>query len=74
MKILVSILAFFSMTFAFAGKVETPATLKGAKVATAAEVNAAMKAGAVVIDTRKKLEYVEKHIKGAISIPYKGKE
>jgi rhodanese-related sulfurtransferase len=57
----------------FAGKAETPESLAGAKIVTVQEANAAIAAGAVVVDVRKKLEFAEKHIKGAISLAYKEK-
>lgn len=51
----------------------TPETLPGVKVVKADDVVAALKAGAVVIDTRVANEYAEEHIKGARSVPYKEK-
>lgn len=52
---------------------ETPATLKGTTVVSAAEVNKLMSSGAPVIDTRVAAEYSEKTIKGAKNVPYKEK-
>lgn len=52
---------------------ETPATLKGTTLVTAAQVNTMLGKGAPVIDTRVAAEYAEKTIKGAKSVPYKEK-
>jgi len=52
---------------------ETPATLKGATLVTAAEVSKMLGNGVAVIDTRVAAEYAEKTIKGAKSVPYKEK-
>lgn len=52
---------------------ETPATLKGATLVSAAEVNKLLGAGVLVVDTRVAAEYAEKTIKGAKSVPYKEK-
>ena len=57
---------------AMAAKVLTPETIEGAAVVTADWVK--QNQGQVtVVDARKKGEYVEKHIPGAINIPYKEK-
>lgn len=52
---------------------ETPATLKGTTLVSAAEVNKMLGSGVPVIDTRVAAEYAEKTIKGAKSVPYKEK-
>ena len=52
---------------------ETPATLKGATLVSAAEVNKLLGSGVPVIDTRVAAEYAEKTIKGAKNVPYKEK-
>lgn len=52
---------------------ETPATLKGTTVVSAAEVSKLQNSGAAVIDTRVAAEYAEKTIKGAKNVPYKEK-
>jgi rhodanese-related sulfurtransferase len=52
---------------------ETPATLKGATLVNAAEVNKLLSSGVPVIDTRVAAEYAEKTVKGAKSVPYKEK-
>ena len=52
---------------------ETPATLTGTTVVSAAEVNKMLSSGVPVIDTRVAAEYAEKTIKGAKSVPYKEK-
>ena len=52
---------------------ETPATLAGTKLVSAAEVKKLQEGGVPVIDTRVAAEYAEKTVKGAISVPYKEK-
>lgn len=52
---------------------ETPATLKGTTLVSAADVNKMLSSGVPVIDTRVAAEYAEKTIKGAKSVPYKEK-
>lgn len=52
---------------------DTPATLKGATLVSAAEVKALLGKGVPVIDTRVAAEYAEKTILGAKSVPYKEK-
>lgn len=52
---------------------ETPTTLKGATVVSAAEVSKLQSSGAAVIDTRVAAEYAEKTIKGAKNVTYKEK-
>jgi ABC-type phosphate/phosphonate transport system substrate-binding protein/rhodanese-related sulfurtransferase len=48
----------------------TPRTLPGATIVTAEEATELMRRGAPIFDTRVKEEYVEGHIKGALSLPY----
>jgi ABC-type phosphate/phosphonate transport system substrate-binding protein/rhodanese-related sulfurtransferase len=48
----------------------TPRTLPGATIVTAAEVSELMRKGVSIYDTRVKEEYVDGHIKGALSLPY----
>lgn len=52
---------------------ETPTTLTGVKVVSAAEVKKMLDSGLTVIDTRVAAEFAEKTIKGAKSIPLKEK-
>jgi rhodanese-related sulfurtransferase len=52
---------------------DTPATLAGAKLVSAADVKKMQDSGALVVDTRVAAEYAEKTIKGAKSVPYKEK-
>jgi rhodanese-related sulfurtransferase len=52
---------------------ETPANLAGVTVVTAEQAKKLMDAGVPIIDTRVANEYVEQHIKGAKSVPYKEK-
>jgi rhodanese-related sulfurtransferase len=48
----------------------TPAQLPGAKLVDASQVVALQQQGVPVIDVRLQKEYLEKHIRGAVSIPY----
>lgn len=50
---------------------ETPTTLKGATVVSAAEASKLQGSGAAMIDTRVAAEYAEKTIKGAKNVTYK---
>jgi rhodanese-related sulfurtransferase len=52
---------------------ETPTSLAGATVVTAEQAKKLMDGGAVMVDTRVANEYVQEHIKGARSVPYKEK-
>jgi rhodanese-related sulfurtransferase len=52
---------------------DTPATLAGTKLVSAANVAKVQSSGAVVIDSRVAAEYAEGHIKGAINVPYREK-
>src|SRR3989344_9153125 len=51
----------------------TPESLQGAKVITADTAKAMVEKGTLIVDARVAEEYVELHIKGAQSIPYKEK-
>jgi len=51
----------------------TPPDLRGATVVTAEQAQTHMQDGVLLIDARVAHEFVEEHIKGAISIPYKEK-
>ena len=62
-----------SATAGFAAAAETPPSLAGATLVTADQAKKLMDAGAPMIDTRVANEYVEQHIKGAKSVPYKEK-
>ena len=48
----------------------TPSQLPGATIVTATEVVALQQKGVPIVDVRSAKEYQEKHIRGAISIPY----
>ena len=63
--------AFTSASLSLAN--ETPASLKGTEVVSAAKAKSLMDGGAKMIDTRVANEYAEAHIKGAINVPYKEK-
>ena len=52
---------------------ETPASLAGATLVNAEQAKKLMDAGAPMVDTRVANEYVDQHIKGAKSVPYKEK-
>ena len=52
---------------------DTPATLAGTKLVSAAEAKKLIDGGATAIDTRVAAEYAEKTIKGAKNVPYKEK-
>jgi rhodanese-related sulfurtransferase len=64
-------IAVSGATWADAG--DTPASLTGAKMATAEDVQKLMTAGAPLIDARVASEYAEGHIKGAVNVPYREK-
>lgn len=49
----------------------TPPDLQGVTVITAVQARDLMAKGVLIVDTRVASEYVEHHIKGAVSIPYK---
>lgn len=51
----------------------TPETLEGGTLVNAEEVKKLQEEGAIVVDARVKLEYIEGHIKGAINVTYKEK-
>lgn len=51
----------------------TPPDLPGVTVVTAQQARDLMAKGVLIVDTRVANEYVEQHIKGAVSIPYKEK-
>ena len=67
------ILAALSLSGAnvFAAKVLTPETITNIPTVDTGWVKANMK-GAVIIDTRKKAEYVEGHVPGALLLTYRG--
>ncbi len=52
---------------------DTPATLAGTKLVSAADVVKLQSSGAVIVDARVASEYAEGHIKGAINVPYQEK-
>lgn len=52
---------------------QTPESLPGATVVTAEKAKAMVEKGTLIVDTRVANEYVEQHIKGAVSVPYKEK-
>ncbi|TXT33496.1 MAG: rhodanese domain protein [Comamonadaceae bacterium] len=70
---LVSVLALSMGLSATVLAADTPATLKGASLVSAAEVKTLLGKGVPVIDTRVAAEYAEKTILGAKSVPYKEK-
>ena len=48
----------------------TPTSLPGVTVVAAAEVSQLMSQGAVLVDTRSEKEFAQKHIPGAVLVPY----
>ncbi len=71
-SLLVALTMLLATGQAMAGKVPTPESVEGVSIVDAEWVKANM--GKVkVYDARKKGEYVEKHVPGAISAPYKEK-
>jgi rhodanese-related sulfurtransferase len=52
---------------------DTPETLAGTKLVSAADVVKLEASGAAVIDARVASEYAEGHIKGAVNVPYREK-
>lgn len=50
---------------------ELPHSIPGGTMVDAAKAKALQDSGALIIDARVAAEYAEKHIKGAINIPYK---
>lgn len=67
----VFLFVFLLSTGAFANL--TPTSEKGFVVVDAAKAKSLMESGAVMIDARVANEYVESHVKGAKSVPYKEK-
>jgi len=66
-----AVLAF--PTLALSSGPQTPESIPGVTVVTAEKAKALADGGMLMVDTRVANEYVEQHIKGAISIPYKEK-
>ncbi|RMD87821.1 MAG: rhodanese [Candidatus Dadabacteria bacterium] len=65
-----------ALVFSFTGVksyAETPPHIDGAKTVTAEEAYKLQKEGATIIDARKKIEYAESHIKGAVLVSYMGR-
>jgi rhodanese-related sulfurtransferase len=74
-KSLYSFLGIIALTLpalALAGP-QTPESLSGTTVVTAEQAKSMVEKGTLIVDTRVANEYVEQHIKGAVSIPYKEK-
>lgn len=74
-KSLISLLGLIILSFsspAFAAKL-TPESLPGVTVITAETAKSMVEKGVMIVDTRVANEYVDLHIKGAVSIPYKEK-
>lgn len=70
---LFSFLVLALVSPAVAEKPLTPESLDGAKIVDSSEVESLMSKGAKLYDVRKKAEYAEAHIPGAVSLPYKEK-
>lgn len=60
-------------TVALSSGPQTPESIPGVTVVTAEKAKAMADSGVLIVDTRVANEYVEQHIKGAVSIPYKEK-
>jgi rhodanese-related sulfurtransferase len=74
-KSLIGLLGLIILSFSpptFAAKL-TPESLSGATVITAETAKSMVEKGVMIVDTRVANEYVDQHIKGAVSIPYKEK-
>ncbi len=69
---LVGLIVIALPALAWAGP-QTPESLSGTTVVTAEKAKAMGESGVLIVDTRVANEYVEQHIKGAVSIPYKEK-
>lgn len=69
--LLLTVLALASPCWVLAA--DTPRELAGATVVGAEQARAMVDKGVAIVDTRVAHEYVEQHIKGAISVPYKEK-
>jgi len=50
---------------------DTPTSFTGATVVNAEKANSLMKSGATMVDARIITEFIDAHIKGSISIPYR---
>jgi rhodanese-related sulfurtransferase len=75
-KFLYGLFGFAVMAFpilALSSGPQTPESISGVTVVTAEKAKAMADSGVLIVDTRVANEYVEQHIKGAISIPYKEK-
>ncbi len=72
LTVFIALAIFLVAGQAMASKVLTPETIDGVTTVDAAWVNQ-NQSHLTVVDARKKGEFVEKHIPGAISIPYKEK-
>ena len=66
-----AVLAF--PTLALSSGPQTPESIPGVTMVTAEKVKVMVESGVLIVDTRVANEYVEQHIKGAVSIPYKEK-
>lgn len=75
MKLFGALLLGLSLGFAgnALAKPSTPTDVKGMKLVSPAEAKKLIDSGAQAVDVRKKLEFAEEHIPGAISVPYKEK-
>ena len=72
----VSVFGLLFTMISYAKKTETPMKPSNPDVrrVTAKEADDLLKGGAVMVDVRKKIEFSEEHIKGAIHVPYKEKK
>ncbi|WP_413288198.1 rhodanese-like domain-containing protein [Bdellovibrio sp. HCB337] len=68
-NLVIALVAFLTTVPAMA--VDTPTELAGATIVTADKARELMGSGAKIYDVRVATEYVEEHIPGAVSVPYK---
>ena len=69
----VSLIVAAFPTLALSSELETPASIAGVTTITAEKAKTMVEGGVMIVDARVANEYVEQHIKGAVSIPYKEK-
>ena len=75
-KIIYGLFGFAVLAFpmlVLASQPQTPESISGVTVVTAEKAKSMVDSGVLIVDTRVANEYVEQHVKGAVSIPYKEK-
>lgn len=71
--VLFGLIATALPTLAWSSDSHTPDSIPGVTTVTAEKAKSMVEAGVMIVDARVANEYVEQHIKGAISVPYKEK-